>query len=437
MSDLRLKIPQAGEFATANNFDTGGNVGDVLTKLAPPAPGQPPDYGWRPGGGGIPAPTISAQVFVSALYGSDVTGNGTQAKPYATIAHAQSTILDAASTKVYQIWVMPGVYTEAVGLMAWTVLTGTDMSDNSTAFMQANVIGAFTLGPSFTGAILGEQAWVTNIDVNGSLTLDYVAAGSTNGSIVFTNSQIEGNAICTGGSSNTTEFHNCNQFGDFTEVGGFVEFHNTNNVNPTALLTVQGTGAAGSAFLDAWGGSWSGSVTLDQNASNGTVVLRGRSFDMSNGNVNVLASATHSPAFVVDHGDLPENCNISGAAGVMSPQMRISHQFANIAPNPTAIAGMAAGPPAGPPFAAVTTISLPYPAQLFGATPIENCHVSAAPVGANWGTFIGPHNCSVTVTYRTNGGVPTVDVNISNPGAAFNITDAIDLNVQAYLPLVL
>jgi hypothetical protein len=55
MSELRLKVPQAGEPANADNFDAGGDVGDVLTKLAPPSPGLPPDYGWRRAPAGIPS----------------------------------------------------------------------------------------------------------------------------------------------------------------------------------------------------------------------------------------------------------------------------------------------------------------------------------------------------------------------------------------------
>jgi hypothetical protein len=414
MSELRLKMPQAGEPVNADNFDPGGAVGDVLTKLAPPSPGLPPDYAWRPGGG-IPAPAVSQNVYVALAYGSDVTGTGTQTKPYATVAFALGTILDNTVAKPYEIFVDEGQYVGAIALKPFVSIIGVDPS-------LVDLAGNFTLDASFADHFTGQIALVKGCNVDGLLTIDYVAAGSSAGSVNFRECLISGDVALTQSSTNATAFDECLLFGNYTQTGGFAQWHNTSGTVGINLLSMIGPGV-----LDAFGGGWAGSVTVDQNAVVGNCGIRSRGFSMSQGSVNVITTIATVPFINADEGDLPENCNLSGANAVMSPQMRVSHQFPNIAPNPTAIGA-----------AGTTTISLPFPsAAFFGATPIESCHMSAALVGANWGTFIGPQAVSVTITFRTNAGVPTVDVNFYTPGAGFNITDAIDLNVTGYLPLVL
>ncbi len=382
-----------------------------------------------PGGGG-PLPTTTQQVWV-APWGSNTTGNGTESNPFLTILHAQTSILDASPTKVYDIILYPGTYTEAVALEAFMNILGFDPATITGAFLPARVTGAWTLGASFGGAQVGQQSLVTNVDVDGLVTFDYVALTATSGEVGFTNCQIEADVTLTCNSGNDTEFKSTTFFGNYTQTSGFAFMLECVGINPTALLTLL-TGT-----LNAFGGGWFGSVNLDQNGTIADTIINSHGFSMSNGNVNIITTTARSPAINANIGDLPENCNISGANAVLSPQMRISHQFVDVFPNPTAIAGVAAGPPAGPPFAEVTTITLTVPAGLIGATSIETMQCSCAPVGSGWGTFIGPHNCSVTFTYRTNGGAPTIDINISNPGQTFNITDLTDLNFSAYLPAVL
>jgi hypothetical protein len=380
-----------------------------------------------PGGGSGPLPTTTQQVWV-APWGSDTAGNGTENNPFLTILHAQTSILDASPTKVYDIILYPGTYTEAVAIEAFVNTIGFDPSTITAAFYPARVTGAWTLGASFGGAQVGQESLVTNIDVDGLLTLDYDAITATSGVVSLSNCQCEATITLTQVNGGSTEFKNSTFFGDYNQAGGFVFMLNCTGINSAALLTLL-TGT-----LNAFGGGWFGSINLDQNGTVADTIINSHGFSMSNGNVNIITTTARSPAINANIGDLPENCNMSGANAVLSPQMRISHQFANIAPNPTAIGGVAAG---GPPYANVTTISLPVPAGLIGATDIETMQCSCSPVGANWGTFIGPHNVSVTITYRMNGGVPNVDVNISNTGAAFNITDSINLNFSAYLPAVL
>ena len=52
------------------------------------------------------------QVRYVALNGSDVTGDGSYVKPYATVKKACDSILDSSSTKPYSVYVHSGLYTE-------------------------------------------------------------------------------------------------------------------------------------------------------------------------------------------------------------------------------------------------------------------------------------------------------------------------------------
>lgn len=372
------------------------------------------NFGWFTAGGGLPAPAVSNQVFV-ATWGNDTTGNGSQATPYKTIAKAYSTILDAAANKVYAIIVLQGDYIENVAVKPFILLMGVQKD-------VVDVHGNFTLDASFVDPAIGKQAWLSSMVIDGLVTLDFVAAGSSDGQVKLNDAIILGDVSVTMGSLNESDFTSCLLRGNYTQLGGFVQWFNTNGNSGPSVLTLTGP-----AELDASGGSWGGSASLDQNAQAAAVILSCNSFTINKGNINIIDNATHSPHIVSGLGDTPDNCNIGVAgAGELSANMQISHQFANIAPNPTAIGATG-----------TTTISLAVPANLIGATNIETMQCSCSPVGANWGTFIGPHNVSLTFTYRMNGAVPTVDVNIYNPGVGFNITDAINLNFSAYLPVVL
>jgi len=71
------------------------------------------------------AASLPKIVYVT-IEGSDITGNGTVSRPYATIKHALSTITDASSINPYTIIVSPGIYTEdnPVNLKSYVSLRG-------------------------------------------------------------------------------------------------------------------------------------------------------------------------------------------------------------------------------------------------------------------------------------------------------------------------
>jgi hypothetical protein len=388
--------------------------------------------GGPPGGGSVPVFTVTQQVWV-ALWGSNTTGDGSEENPFATIAFAQSSILDSGPAKFYNLMLYPGTYAENVLLMAFVNIVGFNPSAFTAGFYPARVSGTWALGASFGGAQVGQFCLVTNIDVDGLTTFDYVTLTATSGSVAFANCQLEANVNTIGFTGNATEAHNCQLFGDWLQQGGLTNFFNTNNVNAAALLTVQCT-AVSSAFMFADGGSWSGSVTADQNTFNTNCILNFQGFSASRGLVQMFATATTSPAIVANYGDLPENTSLSGAAAELTAQMRISHQFTGIT---GAVAGLAAGPPGGPPFGVVTTFDFVVPANLIGVSAIEAMQCSCSPVGTNWGSIVGPHGITYAFRYEDVAGVPTVHLDILNTGAAFNITDALAFNLLAYVPAVL
>jgi hypothetical protein len=69
----------------------------------------------------LPPPTVSQLVYVSKG-GSDITGNGTEAAPFLTIAKAYASILDAAVGKRYAILVGPGEYAASFNFKPWIAL---------------------------------------------------------------------------------------------------------------------------------------------------------------------------------------------------------------------------------------------------------------------------------------------------------------------------
>lgn len=377
------------------------------------------------GGGGIPVPATSQQVFV-AKWGNDGTGNGTMTTPYLTINHALTTILDATSVKRYEVVVFPGIYTENIAFKAFVDIVGWEPTATQ-GFYPAEIDGTFTLGASFSGAT-GQETRVANLDLNGTVTLDFSAFPAANGSIDVTNCNLE-DAIAFTTNNNSPgaalNIYDSLIWAALTQIGGSIFLMNTSGNSPTSLLSI--APAAGSnAFFQAFGGGWAGDVTVAQTIDGVQVRLESQGFSMSRGTMTSAATALTAPIIKANLGDTPENVVLTGAAAVLADQMRISHQFPNAFPNPTAIAATG-----------TTTIDLVVPAALIGTTSIETMQCSFTPVGSGWQSFIGPHNCSVTFTVEQAAGVPTIHVNIYNPGAGFNIVDICNLNFSAYLPLVL
>ncbi|VVB55258.1 Uncharacterised protein [uncultured archaeon] len=373
-----------------------------------------------PGGGGL-LPVVSELVYVNQG-GSDVTGNGTEENPFQTIAHAQSTILDASFAKAYGVLIGPGTYNEAVLLKDSVYLIGSDP-----------LLVAFgtsvALGPTYT-TVPGAASGITNVACNCPVTLDFNALSSTSADVNFRNCFISGNVLATafdtpGGSACNLSLFNTQVFADFDAIGCQNRWFNSAQTGG-GLFHLASQANNNSTFIGIGGGTDTSLSLETVAAAISTNIMNCYAFSMQAGVVTKIIGAGGTvPVANFDFGCLPENCTVQ-ANGTMDRQMRISHQFPNVFPNPTAIGA-----------AGTTTIDIVVPAALIGTTSIEVMQSQCSPVGSGWGTFIGPHNCSLTFTYEQAAGVPTIHINIYNPGAGFNIADICNLNFFSYLPQVL
>lgn len=136
MTQRRLTVYGAGEPADADSFGTGA-VGNVLTRLAPPAPGQPDDYGWRPGGGGASLAQLTNVRWVdknTTVPLADQTG--TVGAPFATLVQAKAALLLTGGT----IMLVPGDYETE----------GTQTFDGVNPFAFINVAGLQMVQPDLS-----------------------------------------------------------------------------------------------------------------------------------------------------------------------------------------------------------------------------------------------------------------------------------------------
>ena len=362
-----------------------------------------------------PLPTITQDVYVSALYGNDLAGNGSEATPYATISHALSVIIDAAVTKTYRIIVLNGGYADPLALKPWIMIQGV-----SPELVQ--LFGALTLDPLFADPAMGPTAWVVGCDVQNQPQLDFVAIVSSTGLVVFSGCYLDSAVTLTMDSSNVVWGYECRLSGDVNQLGGTVKWINCNNISAGANLLVQASATSG-AESQWFGGAWYGSVRADQNGSAQNCLIQSFGCNMSRGLVSLIATAAVCPAINAACGDLGENVSLmGGAAKQLSLQMRISHQFPDFAPNPTPIGAN------GVTTLALTDVGLQ---TLLGATSIGAMQMGTTLLGAGVADLLG-NKCSVWYSYSS--APNTVNVHIYNPGLGFNITQRLDLNVQGYLP---
>lgn len=320
-------------------------------------------------GGGIPQPSVSHLIYCSPLFGSDTLGSGSEGAPFATIAHAYSTITDAAADNIYDVVLFPGTYAENVALKPFVRVFGYDPSQIADGTYPANIDGNVTLGTGWntTGAV----AWLTAVDVAGTVTLDFVTATSSNGIVSITSSQLEDDVTVTMAGGNTFDFHGCTLWGNYTQAGGIGFWFNTACAD-IKTLTVQAVAATG-ATLNMANSHWLGDLAVTQNG----VTDAGITVNMYNshareGTCTVTAAGAFCPNINAPYGALPENVVLAGSsAAALSRQMRVSKSLA--IPDTEVQAG-------------VTDFTIPLPDSVLGATSIESLHCNFTPFGSLWET---------------------------------------------------
>lgn len=309
----------------------------------------------------IPEPVTSHLVFVSGTFGSDTTGDGTMTAPYATIEHALTTITTASSVSPWQVFVLPGTYSDSVDLKPWVAIIGCDAQS-------VTLTGSVQLAAAFGSA----TAWLSNcLYLGAPLTLDYVFAASTDGGISFSRVTFANDVSLVCNADNETTLDDCILEGACTQLAGTMTWHRTIGVG-TGLLRVAPTAGGLSAVARLFDSTWRGSVHADNNAiAAAGVIARIDAFGTELGPLSITSVATNVPIINVELGASPANPTLAGSvSAALSPEMRISLELT--APDTTLAAS------------AVTDITIPLTAGILGATSIEDLHWTFSPYGAAW-----------------------------------------------------
>jgi len=239
------------------------------------------------GGSGEPAPTELRYVAPS---GSDVSGNGSLAAPYATVQGALNSITDATSLKPYTVVVAPGTFDGNVALKPFVSVSGVDPSAPPT--FDGNV----TIAPGFTN---GATTGLANVNLGAATTtLDF---GTTTGAMITLN--------------NIDNLTNTLNITAESVLGNIAKVVNSrlNDANLTALssLTTQNNKLSGTTVVHAPNATvWNGAndailgpltvladagKTLDANLVGSTISPSSGSLTLNGAGVNYIATALAIP----------------------------------------------------------------------------------------------------------------------------------------------
>ena len=277
----KLRINPSGPFAKATDFAANVANGRLLSVIQ--LPGGEYDLTWvdpPSSGGGTLDPSVNHIVNVQKG-GSDTTGDGTLAKPFASINRACALIrsfANAGSTNRYVVAVGPGRFIEALVLSEWTYIVGDSIEGTRVTFT------SLTFGAEWTPA--GDhRAGFQHMTVSGSPTVDFAAVSSNEGklrwdSVVFNDrftfaafsaiNQVEacGCKFLAGWTQNGINFAclNC------SSINGGDVVMNATTVN--AIAGIFGSGLDGGLIITATG-STTGMVEMSGSAFEGHLTLNG------------------------------------------------------------------------------------------------------------------------------------------------------------------
>lgn len=152
-------------------------------------------------------PPNSETVYVSAA-GSDVSGNGSPTRPYATVQFAVNSITDSSSTKPYVVQIGPGTFESTnMSLPPWVFLVGS--FDIATKIVDTSGVILLATGAAWSSG--SQRSGVNQLSFlnNTSLTADFQAiGGSGSNQLYLFGSQVNGGLTFRGrGSDNVTAFN--------------------------------------------------------------------------------------------------------------------------------------------------------------------------------------------------------------------------------------
>lgn len=242
-----LAGPPEGIWATGVIEPTGSTRPGIATGV-PGGTGSA-----KPTGPGFPliAPSSSQTVYVNKG-GNDITGDGTMNDPFATIAKAMTSIVDAAPAKRYSIMVGPGNYIESISLKANVMVIG------------VNPI-VVNIGSDESYIDINDPTWSVSGDnrsgfekvalVASTLRFDFTAQSSVEGKLYFHNVRCNETPFFTAFSSiNQAIIQNCMFFSGYTQTGMLIVLSNTDFVSG-GLITVNSSVLGDTTVLATGGGS--------------------------------------------------------------------------------------------------------------------------------------------------------------------------------------
>ena len=263
-----------------------------------------------------------AQTKVVSKGGSDVTGDGSLSKPYATIAAAMASIADASPTKRYAIKVEAGAYTEGALTLKPNVFVIGDLKE-AVRVTATSVAMDATFNQASS---IDSRSGMARIILNGACTFDWLAVNSAAGKLYFTEVSF-GSAVTMNGGTNAiaqAQFDSCQFFGTLTvsgiNVGSFKDnicFGNVNlNQHPNGGMAT---------ILNAFGGHIGGTLTLTTTVDNFgrrcSAFLRGMYIE----NLVVDGISSYADADLISQGkSVPQLLN-GGQLIAMTP--RVNHDL--------------------------------------------------------------------------------------------------------------
>ena len=192
-------------------------------------------------------PTSNEVVYVSSLNGNDTSGDGSYANPYATVAHAMGTIVDASQSKPYAIQLLSRyqVETASISMKPWTYICGLGQR---ASYIRIN--GGGTLSPDTSYGTSAGWSGLFNLYWGGSTNINWNlhALGGSNSVFVIQNCTITGNftylgrsggagdylEVYTGVTTGTWLLDSVNSQVQSMEMGGTVTVTDTQAVSPGA-----------------------------------------------------------------------------------------------------------------------------------------------------------------------------------------------------------
>ncbi len=204
----------------------------------------------------IAAATIDiAQSMYVAADGNDTTGDGSLAKPFATVSGAMAAITDAAPSKRYAVHVAPGNYTEPSGLAlkANVFVIGADMR-------LVRITGAVSMDSSFSGSA-DNRSGFTNVTLISAVNLNWQTVTSAAGKIYCRNVLFNSTVNLYGHNNAIAQaaFDQCLMFGAMTVSGINIGTY-TDNVHYSSIALNQHPNGGMATILNAVGCNF-GTVT--------------------------------------------------------------------------------------------------------------------------------------------------------------------------------